>query len=55
MTEQTIRDVVWAAVFVFIIQAVLIYSLTRLLVTGRTLFQRKPDAEPEHSWMIHRG
>ena len=45
MTDQTLQTILWTVVMVFAIQALLTYSLVRLFVTGRAMFERRSDHE----------
>lgn len=44
--NETIRTVIWAVVMVFAIYGVSIYTLVRLMVTGRPMFERKGEESP---------
>lgn len=43
MSDETIRTLAWAAVFLFAIQGFTIYAVVRLLTTGRDVFERRPS------------
>lgn len=47
MSEDTLRTVCWCVVVLFAIQGITIYSVVRLLATGRPLFERKTEHEAE--------
>lgn len=46
MNENTVVTICWSVIFIFGISQFTIYSLVRLIVTGRPLFQSKAEPEP---------
>ena len=41
MTEETIRTICWAFAACFTVQGITVYSIVRLIVTSKPLFERK--------------
>lgn len=44
MNEETVKTIAWTLTMIFGMQGAVIYAVIRLLVTGRTIFERR---EPE--------
>lgn len=41
MTDDTVRTLVWAVVFIFAMQGFWSYAIVRMLVTGKAIFERR--------------
>jgi hypothetical protein len=53
MSDNTIVTIVWGLVAAFIGQGILAYSLFRLAITGKPLFERRSQDEDEKRTPIH--
>lgn len=41
MTDETVKTLVWAVVFLFAIQSFTSYAIVRLFITGKGIFERR--------------
>ena len=54
MTDgDTLKNIVWAFVFVVAIHGLLLYGVVNLFLTGRTIIERKAQDEDQDHQMIH--
>lgn len=54
LTEDTIKTLIWAVVFVFAVQGIWTYCVLRLLVTGHGIMNRS-KSELDDKRLLHWG
>lgn len=47
MSDETVKTIIWAVLIAFALHGFVVYTIIRLLVTGRPLFERRGEAPPE--------